>query len=191
MALWNTTGTKPQNLTRAEKRNVIATDNGWVRRNATYTDVHSNVRVKEELLVPIAGLANSTNMGSPTITDVWYGADTYVVNTTVTAYVAFDEPISSKGLAGNVKLTIANTTASGSSRTLTANTKSITNANNVLTFTGTITSAGTYKIQAQTIANSTLTAANTRSLNTGTEAVSWVISGAVSNTASTISVTAS
>lgn len=92
MPIWNKTGTKPQDLKdRAEKRNVIATDIGWVRR-INFTDVHSNARTKEELLVAISGLANSTNMGFPDVDDVFFQNGPFT-GEDVLVGVAFNEPV--------------------------------------------------------------------------------------------------
>ena len=189
MSLWDKTSKVPSNLTRAEKRNVIVTDVGFVRRDK-YVDVHGNLRRKDVLLVPIGGLANSTNFGMPTVTDMYFGTNpnttvtTGVVNQPVSVTVVYDEHVFHSGVAGSLKMTVANTVGGASTYTAvhTANATSVNGADNQLTFTFTPSVAGTYKIQAQTIANSTATAANLVSRSTGNEVASLVVSPTVSNT---------
>jgi hypothetical protein len=178
MPLWDKTSSKPKNLTRAEKRDVIATDVGFVRRQVKGT------RVIDEVLVSLDGVANSTNFGEPTIDDMYHSTDTVVANTTVTTYVVFDEPITPNAAA---KIDIANTVA-GEAVVGVANT-TLYHAQNAIAFTWTPTVAGTYKVQAQTVANNTSTALNFTSKNAGNEVASLVISGPVSNTAGLVIVT--
>jgi hypothetical protein len=259
MTLWNKTATLPKYLTRADKRNVVVTKIGFVRRFVR-TNVFNNTSIKDETLEAIGGLANSSNFGSPKITDVWHtvsasplaavrtlvekrtltsgtvaktgGVSNTLVNGTGTAfttqlpagtrfkinqtyhtvvsvanttrmtitpattatanvavridtptvntYISFSEPVSQSGLAGKTKMNIANTVSGNTMVARTANV-SVFSTHHLLYRWRPIT-LGTYKVQAQTIANSTATAANTRSTNGGTEAVSLVISAAVSNT---------
>ncbi len=180
MPLWDKTSNKPKNLTRAEKRNVIATDVGFVRRQV------KGSRVIDEILVSIRGLANSTNFGAPTIDDMYHSSDSVVVNAPVTTFIVFDEPITANA---NSQIAVANTVAGGAVVGV-ANT-TLFHAQNAIAFTWTPTVAGTYKVQAQTVANNTATALNFTSRNSGNEAASLVISGPVSNTAGLVIVTAS
>jgi hypothetical protein len=108
-----------------------------------------------------------------------------IANQTVNTYISFNEPVRSKSV---LKITIANTASGNSmvSRTVVAS-KAIF-ANNTLVFSWRPITPGTYKIQAQTMANGSATAANVYSLNSGSEPASRVISGVVSNTASTVTV---
>lgn len=179
MPLWDKTSSKPKNLTRAEKRNVIATDVGFVRRQVKGT------RVMDEILVAIDGLANTTNFGAPTIDDMYHSIDTVVANTPITTYIVFDEPIN---VNANAQIQVANTVG-GAEVVAVANT-TLYHAQNSIGFTWTPTVAGTYKVQAQTVANNTSTALNFTSRNSGNEAASLVISGPVSNTAGLVIVTA-
>ncbi len=187
MSTWDKTSKLPSSLTRADKRSVIATDRGFVRRQK-YTDVHSNVRIKDELLVPINGLANSTNFGSPSVSDIWFTSGTATANTEVTINLTFDEPVSHNGLAGDIRMAVANTAggAAGLVATHTANSSSVTGASNFIEFTFTPTVAGSYTISAQTLANVTSTAINLRSLNTGTEAVALTVNTAIAATVGTL-----
>lgn len=185
MSLWDKTSKRPVYFTDPEqRRRIVGTDQGWVlRRNFAEKANTSNMRTKDEVLVPIGGLANSSNMGSPSIAEIYAanttGGDTIKHGVANYLYVVFDEPI--KRFSGTLNVTIANT-AGGSANVhgINAANDPISNANNTLRFAFTPGNAGTYKVQAQTIAN---TAANhAKSLNAGNELASLVISGAVSNT---------
>lgn len=193
MPIWTKTASSgaPKSLNSEQKRNVIATKNGWTRRIA-YTDVHGNVRQKDEPLVAIGNLDLENTFGMPAIHQV------YVANTTGGtalkrsslnyAYVVFTEPLSIGASASPLRLTIANT-ISGNSVVATSNTNkaSIINANNTLVFKFSVATAGTYKIQAQNLSNTAQAkvysvaggAANVANLN---------ISAAVSNTLSTFTI---
>lgn len=189
MSSWDKTSKRPVYFTDPEeRRRVIATDNGWVlRRN--FTDAQSAVRTKEEVLVPIGGLANSSNMSTPSVAEVYAanttGGSTLKHGVSNYLYLVFDEPI--KRFSGTLNVALANT-AGGTANVHATNAANdpITNANNTLRFAFTAPAAGTYKVPAQTVANS---AANfAKSLNAGNEAISLVISGAVSNTYGVIAV---
>lgn len=184
MSLWNKTGTKPQNLTRVEKRNVIATDRGWIRR-LRYTDTHGNVRTKDEILVSLEGLANSSNMGTPSISDMVHSSSAIANGESITTTIYFDEPVANGNIEGSFQLTVANTAAGSSGGIAVANTV-ITGANNILSFIWTPDGAGTYKIEAQTITNATATAVSLKSTNAGGENASLIVSGTVSNTAGSV-----
>lgn len=172
------------------KRNVIATDRGWVRRQIKTTD--GRVRVQDEVLVaahPADGFsyAANTHLGNPDIAQIYLSATdlTSVANgATLNVYVVFNEPVKHSGAAGDLVLTIANTV---SGAVLTANASAvntntgIVTANNTLVFQTTPVEVGTYKINAQTISNVTATAANLVSLNEGSESANLVVTGAVSN----------
>lgn len=185
MSIWNKTSNKPQNLSRQDKRNVIATDIGWVRR-ITYTDVHGNSRRKDEILVAIDGLANTSNMGIPEIDDVW-SQNNAVINTPVNTWISFNEPITT---TTKVKVNIANTAGGGAGLVASsANTTAVYGGNKLLV-RWTPTVAGSYKVSAQTVANGSTGAINVRSANAGTEAANLVISAGISNN-SIVVVTAS
>lgn len=185
MALWDKTGSLPKNLNREQKRNVVATDVGFVRK-ISYTAADGSARKQNEMLVPVRGVANSTNFGAPTIVDVWHSVDTAVINTPIQTFVSYDEPLT---IGGGVKLNVANT-AGGSAKVATSP-ATLINAENTLAFTWTPTVAGLYKVQAQTMANSSATAINLLSSNAGTEVAPLIITGPVSNTAGMVIVTAS
>lgn len=194
MPLWNKSGKKPGD-TAANKRNVVATNAGWVRRTV-YTDVHSNVRIKDEPLVAIGNLPGEVTMGNPDVTEI------YVANNTGgTAlkrgqinyvYVVYSEPVSIGASASPIRLNIANT-ISGNAVVATSNTNkaSIVNANNTLVFKFKVyantSGVGTYKIQAQTMSNTAQHKVYSL-IGGAAETANAVISAAVSNTLSTFTI---
>jgi hypothetical protein len=184
------------------KRNVIATNIGWVRRQNKTTD--GNARTIDEPLVAAHpggadGYESASHLGFPDIAQVYLANSTVdyfsssqlsgiTSNTTTKVHVVFNEPVAHTGAAGSVKVlleavsgaaTTAGYTANG---TATATNSDIINANNTLVFTFTDLIDGVYKIPAQTLVNATATALNVYSLNVGGESANLVITGAVSNT---------
>jgi len=67
MSLWGN-DIKPKNLTTAEKKEVYATSQGWVREAGSVLSGNDNANATPEVLVAIGGLA--TNMGSANITEI-------------------------------------------------------------------------------------------------------------------------
>lgn len=171
----------------ANKRNVIATDKGWVRRSIKKDVSSGAVRLRDEMLVPIGGLANSTNLGFPDIAQIYFsGKGTGATSTSANIYVVFNEPVKYSGAGVTLKLAVANTVSGNAmvAKALRSNSNTgVVLANNTLVFKFTPTVAGTYKVQAQTIANTATGTANLVSYNTGAEAANLIIVGAVSNTA--------
>ena len=191
--------------TLSSKRNVIATEKGWIRRTHKNTD--GNQRQIDEVLVAAhPGSAGATGgysgiayLGFPDIAQVYLNSTSISAaygGENVSVYVVMNEPVKHSGAAGSLQITVANTAGGNSSLVATAtavnSNTGITNANNTLVFTLPVTAgdAGSYKIQAQTVINATATAANLVSLNTGSESANLVITGAVSNTVGTIVITA-
>jgi hypothetical protein len=191
--------------TLSSKRNVIATDKGWIRRTHKNTD--GNQRQIDEVLVAAhPGSAGATGgysgiayLGFPDIAQVYLNSTSISAaygGENVSVYVVMNEPVKHSGAAGSLQITVANTAGGNSSLVATAtavnSNTGITNANNTLVFTLPVTAgdAGSYKIQAQSVINATATAANLVSLNTGSESANLVITGAVSNTVGTIVITA-
>lgn len=195
----------------ASKRNVIATDKGWVRRTHRLNSGGSAVRQIDEVLVAAnpgaaGGYAGAAYLGFPDIAQVYLANSTSESVSAIAALygaggsehqvcVVFNEPVKHSGAAGTIQLTLANTAGGNASIVATAavgsSNSEIKNANNTLVFTFTPTAgdAGTYKIGAQTITNATSTAANLVSLNTGSESANLVITGAVSNAFGTFTIT--
>ena len=191
--------------TLSSKRNVIATEKGWIRRTHKNTD--GNQRQIDEVLVAAhPGSAGATGgysgiayLGFPDIAQVYLNSTSISAaygGENVSVYVVMNEPVKHSGAAGSLQITVANTAGGNSSLVATAtavnSNTGITNANNTLVFTLPVTAgdAGSYKIQAQTVINATATAANLVSLNAGSESANLVITGAVSNTVGTIVITA-
>jgi hypothetical protein len=184
----------------ASKRNVIATNKGWIRRQIKRTDGNAP-RLVDEVLVAAhpgsgdaGGYANSY-LGFPDIAQIYTDATSYSFGDTTYVYVVFNEPIWHRAPAGNLRITIANTAGGNSNfkavATAVNSNTGIVNANNTLVFSFASTTAGdvgTYKINAQSIINATSTVANLVSLNTGNEAANLVITGAVSNTLGTFTI---
>ena len=192
MPLWDKSGTKPKYLPTEESRRCIATNDGWVlRRN--FTDVHSNARTKDEILVSIGNLGDSSDMGQPSVSTMWLAntsGGTDIKNGLVNyLYVGFDEPVAFANGSAVFTIAVANT-VSGNAVNAASNNNiaSVTQANNTLVFAFTPGAVGTYKVQAQNIGNTT--AATPYSLNTGGEIANLTISAAVSNALSTFSVIA-
>lgn len=188
-ARWDDAGVRPNWLNGKEKlaNNVIATDSGWVlRRN--FTNAYGQSVQRNEVLVSIGKLANT--LGTPSISAIFVsntsGGTTLKRGRRAIIAVAFDEPL--KKIVANgpntYKLAVANT-ASGNNMNAIANT-TIGVANNMLYFQWTPNTAGTYKVQAQTLTNTNI---GIRGANSN-ELINRVISATVSNTLSTFTVSA-
>lgn len=193
MPIWTKTASSgaPKSLNSEQKRNVIATKHGWTRR-LVYTDVHGNVRTKDEPLVALGNLDLENSFGRPAIQQI------YVANTTGgTAlkrnrvnyvYVVYSEAITIPASASPLRLTVANT-AGGNTVIATSNTAkaSVVNANNTLTFKFKVATAGTYKVQAQNMTNTAQH--RVYSVSAGlSNLANNNISAAVSNTNSTFTI---
>ena len=195
-----------------EKRNVIATNKGWVRREHRLMNggtASSVTRQIDEVLVAAGNKdgAPSTHLGFPDIAQIYFANSTNDDVTSITpetggggaehqVRVVFNEPIkfdeAGYGAAGTGKITLARVSGSGNS-TIVATTSSRVNsntnvigANNTLIFRFTPTSgdAGTYKVAAATagIANGVSGTLTIKGLNSS-EAANVTITGAVSNAA--------
>ena len=193
-----------------EKRNVIATNKGWVRREHRLMNggtASSVTRQIDEVLVAAGNKdgAPSTHLGFPDIAQIYFANSTNDDVTSITpetggggaehqVRVVFNEPIKYNEAAGSKvgKGVLSRVTGSGNS-TITATAASvartntnITGANNTMIFRFTPTSgdAGTYKVAAATagIANGVSGTLTIKSLNSS-EAANVTITGAVSNAA--------
>ena len=210
-----TAGTKAGNQAFAhdqkkEKRNVIATNKGWVRREHRLMNggtASSVTRQIDEVLVAAGNkdAAPSSNLGFPDIAQIYFANSTNDDVTSITpetggggaehqVRVVFNEPIKYNEAAGSKigKVVLSRVTGSGNS-TITALATSvartntnITGANNTMIFRFTPTSgdAGTYKVAAATagIANGVSGTLTIKGLNSS-EAANVTITGAVSNAA--------
>ena len=193
-----------------EKRNVIATNKGWVRREHRLMNggtASSVTRQIDEVLVAAGNKdgAPSSNLGFPDIAQIYFANSTNDDVTSITpetggggaehqVRVVFNEPIKYNEAAGSKvgKVVLSRVTGSGNT-TITATATSvartntnITGANNTMIFRFTPTSgdAGTYKVAAATagIANGVSGTLTIKGLNSS-EAANVTITGAVSNAA--------
>lgn len=189
----------------ASKRNVIATEKGWVRRIHRNNNDGSGTRQIDEILVaanPAAsgGYAADSFLGNPDIAQIYLAdstntpltSSTIANNTSFKAHVVFNEPIKYSG-GGKIKLTFTNVANSSitmvAQSTVSNSNTGILNANNTLIFAFTSGPAGSYKINAQTLSNATSSAVSLLSLN-NSESANLVVTGAVSNSIGTIIVSA-
>ena len=155
----------------ASKRNVILTNQGWVRRLNTQ-DLNGNRRKREEIIVaahPADGNANTgylsnTHAGFPDVQQIYLTTAANVEHTTVLSngnisitggaaavhvHAVFNEPV----VSVNAATIIATATGSGSNETFTSvPSEGAHGANNIIVFKsdGTV-AVGTYQIKAQTI----------------------------------------
>jgi len=149
----------------ASKRNVIATNKGWVRREYVGT------RLKEEIIVAEnpgdtggKDYTSNTYLNSPDVDQMYVklNANGYIGANTNNAnlYVVFNTPIHHKASGNLVTVVVSNTIGGNIGNTLFANTAAqsrIINANNTLVFRmpplrgGAGSVAATYKFAAQTI----------------------------------------
>lgn len=192
------------------KRNVVATNQGWVRRRNINKDGANSQR--DEILVAANpgisndGYANVAHLGFPEITQIYLstnstGGNALQRSATANLYIVFNEPVHHKGGEnGYIRLRIANT-AGGNTVIATANAKASTsatdiiNANNTLVFRFKPGVAGTYKVNANTLAFGGVSGgaytSNLVSLNistVGAESANLVIAGSVSNNFGTFTV---
>lgn len=186
------------------KRNVIATNKGWVRRTHKKNSGSSTTRQIDEILVAAnpgtsTGYAGAGYLGFPDIAQVYMQNSSSDSVTTIAALdgaggsehqicVVFNEPVKFN-TAVKAKVVLANTAGgnNGISAVTTSAVNSntnIINANNTLVFrfTPTAGDAGTYKIAAATtgIANGSTGTLALVGITSG-EAANNTITGAVSN----------
>jgi hypothetical protein len=188
MPLWSKSGQRPKYLAAADRRNIIATPEGWVRR-IQYTGTGGIVRKKDEILVHITNLSGLVSMGNPDIVELYVanssGGTTIKRNLVNKVNVVYSEPISIATSPSILNMNVANV-AGGSAKVAVSDTNkaNIVNANNTLVFSFTPTVAGTYKIQAQTLTSNA--AHKVYGIYGGaSETANTVISASVSNTLST------
>ena len=154
----------------ASKRNVILTNQGWVRR-LNYRDGSGNRRQKNEILVAAhpggtanTGYVSNTETGFPDITQLYLTTAANAEHITtlsngnisitggaaaVHVNVVFNEPV----VSGNAATLVGTATSGGSNETFTSvPSEGAHTANNIVVFksAGTV-AVGTYKIGAQTL----------------------------------------
>ena len=156
MSLWGN-DIKPKNLTDAEKKEVYATKQGWVREAGSILSGNGNTSADPEVLVAISNL--SANMGAANITEIEFVTTSFDKSDggNIDVRVRFNEPVT---VTGTPQLTITNDTPS---RNLTADYLSGSTTNELI-FRETIAAAN-----AATNAGDVLSiGANATALNGGT-----------------------
>ena len=156
MSLWGN-DIKPKNLTDAEKKEVYATKQGWVREAGSILSGNGNTSADPEVLVAISNL--SANMGAANITQIEFVTTSFDKSDggNIDVRVRFNEPVT---VTGTPQVTITNDTPS---RNLTADYLSGSTTNELI-FRETIAAAN-----AATNAGDVLSiAANATALNGGT-----------------------
>tara|TARA_B100001996_G_scaffold75257_1_gene55560 strand:- start:124 stop:705 length:582 start_codon:yes stop_codon:yes gene_type:complete len=176
MPLWGATDAdeaKPKNLTTAEKKEVFANNNGWVREAGSAWSGNGNTAADPEVLVAISGLAGS--IGAADITEIEWITTAFDKSDggTLSLRARFNEAVDVATSGGTPYLLITNQTSS--SRNVNAPYASGTGTNEIV-FTATI-AAGNAATNASDVLK---VAANAIALNSGT------IKDAGTNTNSTI-----
>lgn len=179
------------------KRNVIATAAGWVRR-VHKTDLNSNARVQDEVIVaanPGSGFQYTSNihLGKSDIAQIYIrlNANGYIgANTTgANLYVVFNTPLHFKASGNQVTIALSNSIGGNAAVGNFANNATqsrIVDANNTLVFRlpklqgGTGNAKATYTIAAQTLSVTGMPLYNPDEGNTKSSA-NLVMTGAVSN----------
>mgnify|MGYP001501334598 FL=1 len=113
MSLWGN-DIKPKNLTDAEKKEVYATKQGWVREAGSILSGNGNTSADPEVLVAIGGL--SANMGSANITEIEFVTTSFDKSDggNIDVRVRFNEPVT---VTGTPRVSITNgNQGSGSGR---------------------------------------------------------------------------
>ena len=164
MPLWGATDAdeaKPKNLTTAEKKEVFANNNGWVREAGSAWSGNGNTAADPEVLVAISGLAGS--IGAADITEIEWITTAFDKSDggTLSLRVRFNEAVDVATSGGTPYLLITNQTSS--SRNVNAPYASGTGTNEIV-FTATIAANN-----AATNASDVLkVAADAIALNSGT-----------------------
>ena len=156
MSLWGN-DIKPKNLSDAEKKEVYATKQGWVREAGSVLSGNGNTSADPEVLVAISNL--SANMGAANITEIEFVTTSFDKSDggNIDVRVRFNEPVT---VTGTPQVTITNDTPS---RNLTADYLSGSTTNELI-FRETIAAAN-----AATNAGDVLSiGANATALNSGT-----------------------
>lgn len=179
MARWDLTGKRPDWFSKEQQRYIVGTNEGWVFERRYVTEM-GNHRIHREVLVTADGLANSTYLGAPTIAEIYVANSTggeghFEAGDDLYVGVVYDEPLVGDPTGWTLEVTNLD---DGTTITATANSTKLY-ANNVLVFQFTTANSGTYKIEGQTIANSS---ADVKSANIENENVELLISDSVSNT---------
>lgn len=179
----------------AEKRNVIATSAGWVRRENRGTRTIDQVIVAANPGVSNIDYTSNTHLGQSDIAQIYVklNANGYISanSTNANLYVVFNTPITFRASGNLVSITVSNTASGNAAVARFANTVAqgrIVNANNTLVFrlpklqantTAAASTIATYKIGAQSLSVTGMSLYNPDDGITST--ANLVITGAVSN----------
>ena len=104
MSLWGN-DVKPKNLTDAEKKEVYATKQGWVREAGSVLSGNGNTGADPEVLVAISNL--SANMGAANITEIEFVTTSFDKSEggNIDVRVRFNEPVT---VTGTPRVSITN-----------------------------------------------------------------------------------
>lgn len=160
MSLWGATTTdesKPKHLSDAEKRDVYATNEGWVKRTTGTGDRAG--RVHEEILVAIGELSGATKLAAGTISAVRFISTALgaAAGGSFSAEVVYNEVVDVVTTGGTPQMTITNTPGSDVVLDYASGT-----GTNRLTFTATVAGGATAENDVLSIG------ANSIALNSGT-----------------------
>ena len=108
MSLWGATDadeSKPKNLTTAEKKEVFASAQGWVREAGSVLSGNGNTSASPEVLVALRGLA--VKLGNADITEIEFITTSFDKSDggTLQVRVFFNEPVD---VTGTPQLTVVN-----------------------------------------------------------------------------------
>ena len=181
MGLWGTSATsttnKPKNYPTDEnsdytKRDIYATNAGWVMQAGTGASGNDNTSADPEILVAIGGLAgvsDTTGLKAPTITNIRFVTDAPSDGSsdqTITVEITWDEAVT---VAGSPQVRIANGDESGDG-----------DGNYTLTYTSTGSTANRKRLTASGL---TCSATDVLSLSTALHDALILNGGTITDTA--------
>ena len=120
MSLWGATDadeSKPKNLTTAEKKEVFASAQGWVREAGSVLSGNGNTSASPEVLVALRGLA--VKLGNADITEIEFITTSFDKSDggNIDVRVRFNEPVDVNTSGGTPRVSITNgNQGSGSGR---------------------------------------------------------------------------
>ena len=111
MSLWGATDadeSKPKNLTTAEKKEVFASAQGWVREAGSVLSGNGNTSASPEVLVALRGLA--VKLGNADITEIEFVTTSFDKSDggNIDVRVRFNEPVDVNTSGGTPRVSITN-----------------------------------------------------------------------------------
>ena len=111
MSLWGATDadeSKPKNLTTAEKKEVFASAQGWVREAGSILSGNGNTSASPEVLVALRGLA--VKLGNADITEIEFITTSFDKSDggNIDVRVRFNEPVDVNTSGGTPRVSITN-----------------------------------------------------------------------------------